>query len=185
MRVIPLYSWPADPLGSHRVTAPGGFELWQFEAQDPSQGFEVKAEFALGHPADSRYQRAIRQFLKNPTQIAPPSPIRFPSFSCSITENQREFCMVKTPIPPRETIIAEDGVDVLLDYARFARTSDGTILLSLTLRIVQLDAPEVSLQFHPEVDQQRLVDGTICGRRTIAFKGTGAIEHTFGTDIRG
>jgi hypothetical protein len=179
MRVIPLYSWPADPLASHRVTAPGGFELWQFEAEDPLQALRVKVEFALGHPNDAEYQQAYRRFLRKPTCVDPPLPRQFASVWCSLTEAQREFCNVKARLASTDIIELDSGLDLRFRFARFARTEKGTVLLS----VASADGSETELHFHPEVNSLRTVEGLIRTTRKIDFKGTGSIQHTFGTDI--
>src|SRR4051812_5798677 len=112
MRVIPLYSWPADPLASHRVIAPGGFELWQFEAGDPTQALQLKVEFALGHPSDSEYQLAYRRFLRNPTRVSPPLPEQFPFLSVTVTQREKIFGPKESRLKAEDVRSAGASLDI-------------------------------------------------------------------------
>ncbi len=95
MPSIPLYtSNPQLPDASHDVRAPGGYEWWYFDAEDPASDTQIVAIFLHGFAFHPGYLRAVGAYLKRPTRLAPPSPTDYPcTYLCVYRRGQiaRQF----------------------------------------------------------------------------------------------
>src|SRR3954449_8606982 len=78
MPVLPLFDAPIEPDAWHRVTAPGGYEWWHFDAEDEAGETRGGARIYDGHAVHPRYVRAYRRYLKRPTRRTPPMAVDFP-----------------------------------------------------------------------------------------------------------
>jgi carotenoid 1,2-hydratase len=72
--LVSLYRAPADPDGWHEVTAPGGYEWWYFDADDPSNDTHVVAILLEGFIFHPGYLRTHARFARRPTRHSPPRP---------------------------------------------------------------------------------------------------------------
>jgi hypothetical protein len=99
MPTLPLYQPdPPSPDDPHDVIAPGGYECWRFDAEDPASKLRVVASLWDGDPrAGRRY--ALYRLL--PTRVRPPLA-RDSRFAClSVYESERLLgrFRVHTPAP--------------------------------------------------------------------------------------
>src|SRR5688572_15336455 len=90
---IPMFTPPSHPDGWHRVTAPGGYESWHFEAED-AEGRRLVIEFHDGYPSSRDYLRRYTAFRRRPTRTRPPVPADFPHVSLALFHSG-------DPDPPR------------------------------------------------------------------------------------
>jgi hypothetical protein len=74
MPILPLYNPAAPPGAWHDVTAPGGYECWAFDGEDPAADIQVTVVFASGAPLDTQYLREFAQYKRSPTKRLPPLP---------------------------------------------------------------------------------------------------------------
>jgi hypothetical protein len=87
MPTLALFTRPANPNASHHVLAPGGFERWHFDVDDPAAKRRVLIDFFEGFPFHPTYLRRYHQYIARPTRIAPPLPQEFRSVSLTLFEN--------------------------------------------------------------------------------------------------
>jgi len=59
---------------SHDVRAPGGYEWWYFDAEDPATDTQIVAIFLHGFVFHPGYLRAFYRYQNSPTRYAPPVP---------------------------------------------------------------------------------------------------------------
>ena len=74
MATIPMFQTPKTPDAWHRVTAPGGYEVWRLEAEDAKSDLRMVARLWNGSPTDWEYRRAYERYLRHPTRRRPPVP---------------------------------------------------------------------------------------------------------------
>ena len=67
MKVLSLFTPPADPDAWHHVAAPGGYEWWHFDAEDVSGQIQITAIFFDGFVFHPGYLRRYASFLRRPT----------------------------------------------------------------------------------------------------------------------
>ena len=60
--------------GWHAVAAPGGYEWWYFDAEDPATDTQLVAIFMEGFVFHPGYIRAYELYRRRPTRVAPPLP---------------------------------------------------------------------------------------------------------------
>ena len=185
MRVIPLYTRPLDPLASHAVVAPGGFERWELQAVDAAQGLRVVVAFVLGDLSIAEYGRQYRRFLRNPTRVSPPLPAKFPTINCSIYRNEKMVAVASMPISPAQATASVTAFDVRFGASRCWREGHGTIYLNVSLPGTAV--PQLDLTFRP-YGPAYSAQGS--GRFRVAqdpheqhthFSGTGRVAYAFGT----
>jgi hypothetical protein len=79
----------------HRVTAPGGYEVWRLEAEDGAGELRMAARLWEGSPSDREYRRACERYLRRPTRQRPPVPGDCIGASLTVWRGGRvwgEFC---------------------------------------------------------------------------------------------
>jgi hypothetical protein len=69
-----MFQITRTPDAWHRVTAPGGYEVWRLEAEDEAGGVRMAAVLWQGSPTDRAYRRAYERYLRRPTRQSPPVP---------------------------------------------------------------------------------------------------------------
>ncbi|HEX8911160.1 MAG TPA: hypothetical protein VF796_02290 [Humisphaera sp.] len=69
---LPMFSPAAHPDAWHRVTAPGGYEWWYFDAEDATGRLQLVAIFLEGFVFHPGYLRRYARFLRKPTKTPPP-----------------------------------------------------------------------------------------------------------------
>jgi len=63
---------------AHRVTAPGGYEQWYFDAEDAAGQLRMVAIFSQGFVFHPGYLRVYAKYRRWPTRNVPPLPAQFP-----------------------------------------------------------------------------------------------------------
>jgi hypothetical protein len=100
MPVLPLFQTPAHPDAWHRVTAPGGYEWWRFEADDAGGRFQVVATWFDGFPLHPDYLRRHRYYRRAPTRNRPPVPGEYPCVYFGVYEGGRALAHLLAQYPP-------------------------------------------------------------------------------------
>jgi hypothetical protein len=205
MPVLPLFDTPADPNASHRVTAPGGYERWHFDAEDESGRLRFVAAFHAGPGFHAEYLRRYRRYRRRPTRVPPPQPHEYPCVAFSVYEGGQVLGDFATLYRQEEFSASQDRPLVRVGPNTFAREPDGTLRLELRQGL------SADLFFHPLFQhaplQRRLVspgatagehhwvvaaplcrvEGTIrsgtgaTGARELSFVGRGYHDHHYGT----
>jgi carotenoid 1,2-hydratase len=203
MPTLPLYDALAHPNAWHRVTAPGGYEWWRFEAND-SAGLELRVEFFDGHPFSGAYRRAYARYRRRPTRVTPPGPRDFPAAGLVVMDKGRELYRAEIPYPAGAFSASADGSEINIGEQSMRRDRTGVIRLAmvsyvfmdLTFRplqpgppeLQQIDSPQRSTtHFHVVNRCEYAVSGSLrgleanVGRGLINFDGRGRHDHFYGT----
>jgi len=186
MPTLPLYDPLAPPFAPHRVTAPGGYEWWRFEASDPSAGIGANIDFYQGYPQDPTYRRRYRLYRLWPTRFAPPVPKDYTAAELVISENGRRIakCLERGPLA-----VSDDALDLSVGQWHAAhRGRDFRVELPVgSLVFRHRGEVECSPRHAGNGHWQTLpspsfdVDGAleVGGRRIVL--STGVLLHRFGT----
>jgi carotenoid 1,2-hydratase len=79
MPTLPLYLPSRKSRdATHRVTAPGGYEWWYFDAEDPATDTQIVAILLDGFVFHPEYLRRCAAYHRAPTRNAPPVPSDYP-----------------------------------------------------------------------------------------------------------
>jgi hypothetical protein len=129
---LPMFARPADPDAWHRVTAPGGYEWWYFDAEDAGGRFRLVAILLEGFVFHPGYLRRYAKYLRRPTRTAPPVPGDHPCAYFVLYEDDKVVAQFMTEYPPAEFAASPDRPDVRVGPNRFWREADGSLRLTLT-----------------------------------------------------
>jgi hypothetical protein len=115
----------------HRVTAPGGYEWWHFDAVFPANGIRLVVRFCLGGLYHAEHRRRYADYLKRPTRVAPPVPADYPSVRVVRYEGGKLIAAACYPYGAAEFRASSERLDVAIGPHRVWRGDDGTIQLVL------------------------------------------------------
>jgi carotenoid 1,2-hydratase len=186
----------------HRVGAPGGYEWWEFDAEDQIQGIRVVLSLYDGFAFDPEYARRYDAYRRRPTRRSPPIPRQYPCVQCAVYENEVALASVVKRLPAGafQADRTANTLNVGPDHLKFGDTE--------TIVRIQAGEPAISaeLVFRPKcaltpmeqtflprdatgaehhwVLAQPLCDaeGQIrVGGRNIPFRGLGYHDHYYGS----
>jgi len=207
MPTVPMYSRPACADGWHQVTAPGGYEWWRFEAEDPATDTQLVAVLGQGCPLHAGYLRRYAAYRRRPTRVAPPLPADFPWVSFAVYVKGAMAARFTAEYPAGAFSAATDRLAVAVGPNAATAGADGAIRLDLHGPRIGLDgAVGANLTFHPvgpaPPEERRFlprdvsradhfwlpaamrcaVEGSIeLPGRTLVFAGRGCHDHQLGT----
>lgn len=194
-RTILLYSEPAMPDGCHAVAAPGGYEVWQFEAVHLAGDRQVVMTAGFGLWNDREYGRGYRRYRRRPTRQAPPVPGDCGRAMVGVYEGSRQLVQQAWRL---QTLSAQRGrLTVSADGLQIARQDNGAIEI-----ISEKQGSELQLRFTPEhaagpsdvtlvssamtrASHRWVVGDGVCGVKGIVngqpFDGRGFHDQLYGT----
>jgi carotenoid 1,2-hydratase len=200
---LPLIANPApvDADAPRRVTAPGGYEWWYFEAHDPVADVRVTAILFDGNPFHPGYLRRYAWYRRFPTRLRPPLPREYPGAFVRVYENGERTGGGMWQYEPGFCRADDAGVNFGADG--FARTPDGlmklTIRRALDLTFTPKAAPNATDK--PRVHELArgasvaathgwvvsnpscVVTGAVTSRgQVVPFNGLGYQDHNFGAE---
>ena len=191
MPTLPLYDATAHPDAWHRVIAPGGYELWHFEAEDAESGVHLTVDLVEGDQLSRDYMRAYRRYRRRPTRVAPPLPADYPCVRVSMSEGGRTLWKLDLPQPPGALQASTTAPGVALGPCVLRGTEDGGIRFTMEIPGLR-GGPRTSfgdLTFRPsETGSGYEVIGTLQERhgavvcRETEIRGSGRYEHTFAVE---
>ena len=117
MPTLPLHL-PADavPAGaSHRVTSPGGYEHWTFDATSTNGEVRLTATFFDGCPNNTQYARRYARYRQWPTRVRPPLPREYPAVHVKVYERGRVIADVAKNFPPGACAASTETLDVRIE----------------------------------------------------------------------
>lgn len=129
--LVPLYREPADPDGWHGVTAPGGYEWWYFDADDPSTDTHLVAILLEGFIFHPGYLRAHARFARRPTRRVPPRPRDYACAYLVVYRGKRIIHQFMTQCRADQFEASDAGPRVTLGPNRLWRDDGGAYRLSL------------------------------------------------------
>jgi hypothetical protein len=194
MGTLKLMTQPATPDGSHRIGSPGGYEVWHFYAEDPSQQIRLLVSMHDGDIASPSYRHRLTAYLKRPTANEPPIPSQYPCIRASVYENEKLLVNHELNFPPGAFRTEDDG-SITLGTNRVAFSADEisvsatalekSLKIDLSFRRAFCTAPaEIITEDHHWVPRSPLceVRGRVeIGPRKINLMGLGQHNHYFGT----
>lgn len=208
---LPLFSPPdarpagASPDAGRRVTAPGGYEWWHFEAEDANAGVLLVATLYDGCPFHPAYLRAHARYLHQPTRVAPAVPAQYPCVSIAISQNDRPLARSVTQFSPGSFQASDESPEARVGPHSLTAGADGALQLHLAgaARLAFRRSSEIAAVERRVLSRQMTgadhfwvlpssrydVEGTINlpnnagagGAREVAFRGRGYHDHHYGT----
>ena len=119
------------PDASHKVTAPGGYEWWYFDAEDTTGELRMVAIFFQGFVFHPAYLRAYGKFRRSPTRNAPPLPAEFPCVYFVLYRRSQIVGQFMSQQRSEEYSAADDRVDVSIGLNRLTSSPSGELDLHL------------------------------------------------------
>ena len=206
MPVLPLFDTPADPDAWHRVTAPGGYERWYFDAEDESRAVRIILEFVEGANSDTDYLRRYDRYLRRPTRVQPPQAREYPCVQLWVYEQGRILIAAAMHHRPEEFLASNERPDVRVGANGFRREDDGSLRVEVRQRECSAELVFRPLVHHAPLQRSLLsakapggehhwivaqplcrvegvvrVTGRDGGPREIPIAGRGYHDHHFGT----
>lgn len=208
MPTLPLFTATAFPDASHRVTAPGGYEWWRFDAEDAAADTRIVVILYDGFVFDREYLRKYAAYRRWPTRRRPPVASEFPNASVVVYRGGRVLAAFDTPRDAGTFEASADGRAVSVGPNRMTRDESGAYLLHFEARgLVVADLVftprsvvanrEIAFPSHQltGADHRWLVAAPLCSasgsirikpvadavEEIIEFAGRGAYDRQFGT----
>jgi len=207
MPTIPLYTPAVTPLGSHGVTAPGGYEWWRFDAEDAASDLRLLADFFDGHPFHPGYLRAYAHYRRWPTRIAPPLPRDYRCVRFALYRAGKIVARFQSRHDPAEFSASPAATEISIGSNHILAQPDGSLHVSLRGVTRAMQQVSAQLQFRPRPNipvsaEQRIghqhwvvaqplcdVEGTVnvfspsapATPEVTMFQGVGGHDHSFGT----
>lgn len=206
MPTLPLLQTPPDPDAWHEVRAPGGYEAWFFDAENFSAGIRLIGFLGEGWQFGGLYKSRYDRYRKRPTRNPPPIAHDYPAFEFALfkagvpwsacrfgsagalqaSTNRLDLQLAANQLTSDGTgfhlhlaadpyLHQSEKGDVTAKLLFQPRTSAGADRFSITPAIL---AGQHAWSLAPFCD----VTGDISiGTSAISFKGTGCLEHRYGT----
>src|SRR5688572_31989867 len=89
MPTLPLMTPTPLADASRKITAPGGYESWRFDASSDDGKLHLVAGLHLGHQLDAGYLRRYLRYRRRPTRVAPPQPWEYCAVTFALLEKGR------------------------------------------------------------------------------------------------
>ena len=112
MPTLPLFDQNPLADASHNVRAPGGYEWWYFDAEDPTTDTQIVAIFLQGFIFHPKYLRQYFRYRRRPTKHAPPLPADFPCAYFVLYQQGRIVSQFMTQYQPAAYTARRDEVNV-------------------------------------------------------------------------
>ncbi len=128
---LPMYTTPGHPDAWHRVTAPGGYEWWYFDAESRDGRTRIVAILLEGFVFHPGYLRAYKRYLMRPTQVRPPVAGDFPCAYFVIYRDGKIAKQFMTQYRPDQFAASADRPEVTMGLNAMRVDDDGNYRLSL------------------------------------------------------
>lgn len=115
----------------HNVTAPGGYEWWYFDAEDPQTGTHIVAILLEGFVFHPGYLRKYGSFLKKPNRRTPPVAGDFPCSYFVVYQGGKIRKQFMVQHRPEQFEASPDRPEVRIGPNRLRQTDDGVYRLTL------------------------------------------------------
>lgn len=161
MPTLPMMTPTPHADASRRITAPGGYEWWRFDASSDDGKLHLIAALHVGHALDPRYLRRYAWYRRFPTKVAPPAPAEHCAATFALLEQGRPALRFAAPAVATadDFSAAPDGRSVRLGASHMNRGTDG--VLRVHLRGTYHDRTiSVNLSFRPQIAASSTIDLT-------------------------
>lgn len=123
MPTLPLLQTPPTSDAWHQVKAPGGYEGWYFDLEDPTNKIRLLGHIGEGCHFKTTCKRQYYEYQKCPTKNPPPIPQNFPSIEFTILQaNQLKATYRAQPAAPLQSSPTE--LNLHLDQSHLAARAD-------------------------------------------------------------
>jgi len=199
MPTLRLLSSPTDPEASHRIRSPGGYEFWQFHAEDSTRRLRLMAAFHDGFALHPTYIQKYSAYIRRPTRNVPPLPSQYPCLQVSLFDGTRTLGSWTTYFPANSFVADDRSISLAANRATFGpaeiilTTSErqAATFIDLRFKSPQTEPREIAFPPGPDGHSPNIwipsrplcqVQGQIRHRdRTIEFSGIGQHNHFYGT----
>ena len=131
MPTLPLYTPNAVADASHRVTAPGGYEWWYFDAEDLATDTQLVVTLYEGFVFHPGYLRAYARYRRRPTRVRPPVPGDYVCASFVVYREGRVAHQFLAQYPATDFHAARDKLDVRIGPNHCRAGEDGSLHVTL------------------------------------------------------
>ncbi|MEL7237509.1 MAG: hypothetical protein AAGK78_01500 [Planctomycetota bacterium] len=128
---IGMMSPAGHPDAWHQVTAPGGYEWWYFDAEDPETDTHLVAILLEGFIWHPGYLRQFGRFAKRPHKHVPPVAGDFPCSYLVVYQGGKIRKQFMVQHRPEQFSASPDTPDVRLGPCTMRQTDDGVYRLHL------------------------------------------------------
>lgn len=132
MSTVPLYETRSNADAWHAVTAPGGYEWWYFDAEDPATDTQIVAIFLEGFVFHPGYLRSYNRYLKRPTRLLPPTAKDFVCAYLVVYQHGKVAYQFMTQHPAGAFEASRDRAEVTIGQNRLTQAGDGSLWLSMS-----------------------------------------------------
>jgi hypothetical protein len=165
MPIIALFTPPKSSDAGHQVLAPGGYEIWSFDAEDPAMDTRIVAVFGEGPPYHQGYLRTYSAYLRRPTRRTPPLARDYPYVGLSVYRRGWIVYEFWKCFRPGALCASTNEPEVTLGPNRMTRNTAGDYLLHLEEGRMSAD-----VTFSPKF-------GGATAERTFPSRGMMGAEH--------
>ena len=132
MPIVPMFT--PNPIADawHQVTAPGGYEWWYFDAEDPATDTQVVAIFLEGFVFHPGYLRAVARYQRRPTVTPPPRAGDFPCAYLCVYRNGKIAHQFMTQYKPADFSASREAAAVTIGENLLRVDETGAYRLSLS-----------------------------------------------------
>ena len=116
----------------HQVRAPGGYEWWYFDAEDPATETQIVAILLEGFVFHPGYLRKYAAYRRRPTRRVPPVAGDFPCAYFVVYKHGKLAHQFMTQYRPEQFAASREAPRVRIGKNQFERQPDGTLRLALT-----------------------------------------------------
>lgn len=131
MNTLPLFEEASCKDAAHGVVAPGGYEWWYFDAEDPATDTQVVAIFFEGFVFHAGYLREYAAYRRWPTRNKPPLPRDYPCAYFVVYRGGRILAQFMTQYPAAAFAASTARPEVAIGPNRMTRREDGAYVLSV------------------------------------------------------
>src|SRR6202035_598239 len=131
MPTLPLYIPPTNADAWHRVTAPGGYEWWYFDAEDATDDVQIVGILFEGFVFHPEYLRRYARYRRRPTRVAPPLPAEYPCAYLVVYRGGQIAWQCMMQYAPADYQASDAGLDVRIGPNSLRREADGSLRLHL------------------------------------------------------
>jgi carotenoid 1,2-hydratase len=131
MPTLPLYSPNPVPDAWHRVTAPGGYEWWHFDAESADGDVQLVAMLSYGCAFHPKYLREYFRYRAWPTWAAPPVPGEYPCAYFVVYEHGNVVGQFVSQVPPDQFSASNVEPAVRVGPNELTPASDGSLSLKI------------------------------------------------------
>ena len=131
MPTLPLYT--PNPVADawHRVTAPGGYEGWHFDAESAQGDVQLVALLSYGCVFHPKYLREYFRHRAWPTRVAPPVPGQYPCAYLVVYEHGNVVGQFTSQVPPGQFAASDTEPAVRVGPNELRPQPDGSLSLKM------------------------------------------------------